>query len=109
MNKSTASSRVSNMFVYDNATLRNHIDPMPQALAPIRSVSIIMPTFNEAGNIANLIRDCALAVHETGVSQIEIIVVDDDSPDQTWRVAEETGTPHATVRVLRRLGDHGLT
>ncbi len=75
----------------------------------VTGVSIIMPTYNEAGNIADLIRDCADAVHRAGISAIEILVVDDDSPDRTWEVAEQTTTPHATVRVLRRLSDHGLT
>jgi len=75
----------------------------------IRSVSIIMPTYNEAGNVADLIKESVRFVKEFGVAAIEVIVVDDDSPDQTWRVAEECGCRDAEVRVLRRRHDHGLT
>jgi dolichol-phosphate mannosyltransferase len=75
----------------------------------IHSVSIILPTYNEAGNVTDLIRDSVRFVKDFGVSDIEVIVADDDSPDQTWRVAEETGCPDAHIRVIRRMHDHGLT
>jgi dolichol-phosphate mannosyltransferase len=76
--------------------------------API-SVSVIMPTFNEAGNIADLMRAAVLEIQRCGISDIEVIVADDDSPDLTWRIAESTPVFGARVRVLRRMADHGLT
>jgi len=75
----------------------------------IKSVSIVMPTYNEAGNVGELIRAAVRSVKEFGVDDIEVIVVDDDSPDLTWKVAEETVCPDASIRVLRRRQDHGLT
>jgi len=68
-----------------------------------------MPTFNEAGNVADLIRESVGYVRRAGVSEVEVIVVDDDSPDQTWKVAMETSCPDAQVRVIRRMENHGLT
>jgi dolichol-phosphate mannosyltransferase len=68
-----------------------------------------MPTYNEAGNVADLIREAVRYVREFGVSEIEVIVVDDDSPDLTWEIAAETTCPGAEIRVLRRMTDHGLT
>lgn len=79
------------------------------AIIEIKSVTIIMPTYNEAGNIADLIRDSVSCVKELGVSEVEVIVVDDDSPDQTWKVAMEVCCPDARVRVIRRMENHGLT
>lgn len=73
------------------------------------SVSLVMPTYNEAGNIADLMRAAVDNIRKTGVTAIEIIVVDDDSPDLTWQIAGETAIPGVTVRVLRRLENHGLT
>jgi dolichol-phosphate mannosyltransferase len=71
------------------------------------SLTVIMPTFNEAGNIAPLI--CAILAeiraHFTCLF-LEILVVDDNSPDETWRLATTTGDP--SVRVIRRMADHGL-
>jgi dolichol-phosphate mannosyltransferase len=75
----------------------------------IKSVSIIMPTYNEAGNVGDLIRESVDFVRQSGVSKIEVIVVDDDSPDQTWKVATETCCSGAQIRVIRRREDHGLT
>ena len=73
------------------------------------SVSIVMPTYNEAGNVADLIRESVGYVRGFGVSEVEVIVVDDDSPDQTWKVARETCCPDAQIRVIRRMENHGLT
>lgn len=75
----------------------------------VQSVSIIMPTYNEAGNVSGLIAESAAYVRQSGVARIEVIVVDDDSPDSTWKVAAETMCPDAEVRVIRRMKDHGLT
>lgn len=45
-------------------------------------ISIILPTYNEAGNIVKLIKDIS---NQTGLKnyQLEFIVVDDNSPDGT--------------------------
>jgi dolichol-phosphate mannosyltransferase len=75
----------------------------------IQSVSIVMPTYNEAGNVADLICEAVRHVMEFGVSEIEVIVVDDDSPDLTWKIAAETCCPDAEIRVIRRMENHGLT
>lgn len=71
------------------------------------SLSIIMPTYNEAGNIVPLLRATLDTVRSHFSCRFfEIIVVDDDSPDETWRVASEIGDP--AVRVIRRTSNHGL-
>ncbi len=68
-------------------------------------VSVIIPTYNEAENILQAIDRCldALADHPS-----EIIVVDDDSPDGTWRLVERRYDATDHVRVLRREGARGL-
>jgi dolichol-phosphate mannosyltransferase len=73
-------------------------------------VSVLMPTYNEAGNIQALIRETVLALKEAAVSEFEIIVVDDDSPDRTWEKANEVEDVDPNgIRVIRRMHDHGLT
>lgn len=59
-------------------------------------VSVILPTYNEADNIV----DMASAVLEAVGDPVEVIVIDDDSPDQTWRIAAEMDDPR--VRSVRR-------
>lgn len=69
-------------------------------------LSIVTPTFNEADNVPLLID--ALH-HALGSLPHEIIVVDDDSPDRTWEVAEKIAATDPTVRVIRRFGASGLS
>lgn len=69
-------------------------------------LSLILPTLNEADNLPGLVRE--LSAELAGV-EYEIIVVDDDSPDGTWRVAESLAADTPTVRVLRRVGRRGLS
>lgn len=68
-----------------------------------------MPTYNEAGNVADLICESVDSVRRFGVTEVEVIVVDDDSPDQTWKAAMEVCCPDADVRVIRRMENHSLT
>jgi dolichol-phosphate mannosyltransferase len=71
------------------------------------SLSLILPTFNEALNIVPLLDELELAL--AGVDY-ELIVVDDNSPDETWRIAESRAVAsQGRVRVIRRMRDPGLT
>lgn len=73
-------------------------------------VSVIMPTFNEAGNIQGLIRDVIQSLISVNIRNYEIIVADDDSPDLTWEKAAQTpDVDLSKVRVIRRTENHGLT
>lgn len=66
--------------------------------------TLVLPTYNEAQNIAACI-DAACKV--LAGREFEIIVADDNSPDGTWKIAEELNNPH--VRVLRRTSNPGLS
>lgn len=69
--------------------------------------SIIVPTYKEANNIPELFQrlDDVLQSEES-----EIIVVDDDSPDRTYRVAEgESDNVDCSVKVIRRTEERGLS
>jgi dolichol-phosphate mannosyltransferase len=62
----------------------------------------MLPTYNEAENIRPLLAQ-VLAADPT----ITAVVVDDDSPDGTWRIAEEVAAETGRVRVLRRMENRG--
>jgi dolichol-phosphate mannosyltransferase len=72
-------------------------------------VSVILPTLNEAGNVVSLVLCTVDAIQKAGINEIEIIVVDDDSPDRTWEIASQIVCPPAHVEVIRRMENHGLT
>jgi len=69
----------------------------------IRSVSIIIPTFNEAEGIANTIRSIQDSISE--FPTFEIIVVDDNSTDGTAQVVKEFTFNDPRVVCISR--DHG--
>ena len=48
-------------------------------------------------------------LQKAGLTEIEIIVVDDDSPDRTWEIASNMVCPPAQIEVIRRMEAHGLT
>ena len=65
-------------------------------------ISVILATFNEKENILGMIH----ALLENIQDPLEIIVVDDDSPDETWRIAAAINDPR--IKVLRRMATRGL-
>lgn len=65
-------------------------------------VSIILPTYNEKETIEDRIQSILNSV----VDPIEILVVDDDSPDGTWKFVEQLADPR--VKVIRRRNTRGL-
>jgi dolichol-phosphate mannosyltransferase len=69
-------------------------------------LSIVSPTYNEADNLEPLVQEIATAL---AGSDYEIVVVDDDSPDLTWKRAEELGRCFPQVRSLRRTQNRGLS
>ncbi|MDD5751764.1 MAG: glycosyltransferase, partial [Candidatus Peribacteraceae bacterium] len=69
-------------------------------------LSLVLPTYNEAENLPILLPKLEEALAGT---PHEIIVVDDDSPDGTWRKAEDLKRDCPVLRVMRRQGERGLS
>lgn len=67
-----------------------------------RLVSIILPTYNENETIEDRIQ----SILDSVADPIEIIVVDDDSPDGTWKIVQELADPR--IKVIRRRNTRGL-
>ena len=68
-------------------------------------LSIIVPTYKERGNVAELVRRLDAAL--TGISW-EAIFVDDNSPDGTAQAVKDIAAADNRVRCLRRVGRRGL-
>jgi dolichol-phosphate mannosyltransferase len=73
-----------------------------------RKLSLILPTLNEAEHIIDLIERITGEVKKSEVS-LELIVVDDDSKDGTWRIVEEYKKNKIGISILRRTKEKGLT
>lgn len=63
---------------------------------------VTLPTYNEAGNIGALIPQL-LDVDPN----LEVLVADDDSPDGTWRIAQEMARDNPRIHVLHRTENPG--
>lgn len=68
--------------------------------------SLILPTYNESENISELVPEIERVLE--GIDH-ELIIVDDDSPDRTWKVAQDLAKRHEAVHVIRRIGRKGLS
>jgi dolichol-phosphate mannosyltransferase len=66
-------------------------------------VLVIMPTFNEAGNIER----AASKLFEFN-SDVQLLVVDDNSPDGTGRIADLLATKDNRIKVLHRKDKQGI-
>ena len=67
----------------------------------MRTVAML-PTYNESGNIEDLISQI-LSV----APSMEVVVVDDDSPDGTWKLVEVLATKDDRVHLIRRINKRG--
>jgi dolichol-phosphate mannosyltransferase len=64
---------------------------------------IVMPTYNERENLPRMVaRLLALPV------KVDLLVVDDNSPDGTGKLADELAAKHPEVHVLHRAEKNGL-
>ncbi|HWX63525.1 glycosyltransferase family 2 protein [Bradyrhizobium sp.] len=69
-------------------------------------LSVVVPTFNECGNVTALFRKLETAL--AGVAW-EVIFVDDNSPDGTWQEVRDLARNDGRVRCIRRIGRRGLS
>ncbi|WP_330202552.1 glycosyltransferase [Cyanobacterium sp. DS4] len=72
-------------------------------------LSLIIPTYNESENIPPLIIQLTSLLDRTLEQKYEIIIVDDDSPDLTWKIAQDLSNQYPQLKVIRRQGEKGLS
>jgi dolichol-phosphate mannosyltransferase len=72
-----------------------------------RSLALVVPTLNEAGNIDTVLRELTDALSEAQY-EYEIVVVDDGSTDGTVERVREWTKQDPRIRVLSRVGERGL-
>ena len=68
-------------------------------------VTFVIPTYNEAENLPQI----TAALFNLPIPELNVLVVDDNSPDGTGQIAEELSQTYAgRVQVLHRTGKLGL-
>jgi dolichol-phosphate mannosyltransferase len=88
-----------------NQAIRPGPDITQQSTGQLQ-LSVVVPTFNERDNVTALFRKLETAL--AGIAW-EVIFVDDNSPDGTWRVVRDLARKDGRVRCVRRIGRRGLS
>ncbi|YAI81288.1 MAG: glycosyltransferase [cyanobacterium endosymbiont of Rhopalodia sterrenbergii] len=75
----------------------------------IPKLSLILPTYNEAGNIKDIVEILSQLLDQYMLGRYELIIVDDNSPDCTWKLALELTSNYPQLHVMRRVEEKGLS
>ncbi len=81
---------------------------MVEQLEEKKQVSVIIPVFNSAGSLEDLVSRLD-SVLQAGGASYEIILVNDGSRDNSWQVIADLSRNHAAVRginLMRNYGQH---
>lgn len=71
-------------------------------MAGVKRIALIIPTYNEADNIERMVAELYEAV-----PNLHLIIVDDNSPDGTGRLAENLQGEYPHLEVIHRRGKEG--
>lgn len=69
---------------------------------------LILPTYNEAENIAAIVAAAGSVLEHAAPGAFRILIVDDGSPDGTGDIADGLAAEHDWVRVLHRNSKGGI-
>ncbi|MBC7825830.1 MAG: polyprenol monophosphomannose synthase, partial [Candidatus Parcubacteria bacterium] len=87
------------------------VPPVPDAALTTRPVyfSLVVPTYNEGKNIRQIVQILSRLLDQALPNDYELIVVDDNSPDRTWELAQQLMADYPQLRVMRRQTERGLS
>ena len=88
---------------YEKTFARDKLRTREKDTSPIERILIIMPTYNERDNIERIV-PAVLAQDE----RINMLIIDDGSPDGTGEIADKIAADNNRVNVLHREGKLGL-
>ena len=77
---------------------------MADSADPLGRILVIIPTYNEIENL-----DMITSRLRAATPQVDLLIVDDNSPDGTGRRADELAASDPHVKVLHRAGKEGLS
>jgi len=81
----------------------------PSSATALCQLSLVIPTYNESRNIQTMVEHLTNLLDGVIPGDYELIVVDDNSPDDTWKIAEGLRVTYPQLRVMRRQQERGLS
>ena len=76
---------------------------LPAGRPPLGTVLVVIPTYNEAENVEDIVARVRAAVPDA-----QVLVTDDNSPDGTGKLGDDLAATDDRVHVLHRSGKKGL-
>ena len=85
---------------------------MPPQVIPLKmnskkNISIVIPTYNEKENIQRLIPNIEKVLSSNNIFA-DIIIIDDNSPDGTGKLAEDLNKEYNNIKVVHRKKKEGV-
>ena len=71
--------------------------------SPLTELAVILATYNEAENLTQLVE----ALEDLG-EDLQLVVVDDDSPDGTGLIAQQLSSSFGNITIINRSSKQGL-
>jgi dolichol-phosphate mannosyltransferase len=84
-------------------TTESGLPPVASRPGATAETLVVVPTYNEAGNIAELVHQFFAVAGD-----LHLLVVDDRSPDGTGEFVEKLKRQYPNLELLRREGERGL-
>ena len=75
--------------------------------SPPLSLSVVLATFNEKDNLRPMLEQLKALLGQR--YQLELVIVDDDSPDGTSELARQLARQDPRIHLIRRVGRSGLS
>ena len=72
-------------------------------------LSLVIPTYNESSNVPKIVEQLTQLLDNFIFENYELILVDDNSPDLTWQVAQSLTEKYPQLYVMRREKEKGLS
>jgi dolichol-phosphate mannosyltransferase len=72
-------------------------------------LSLVIPTYKERDNVEKIVTILTGILDDAIPNNYELIIVDDDSPDLTWEVAQSFIPQYPQLKVMRRQEERGLS
>jgi glycosyltransferase involved in cell wall biosynthesis len=89
----------------DNTPFTSGIESRPNSSA--FGISILVPCFQEEQNVADLIKRAVSVMENTNLGW-EIVLVDDGSTDNTWKIIEAVSKEDSRIKGVRHLSNEGM-
>jgi dolichol-phosphate mannosyltransferase len=99
----------SELILPPTGPLQISLTAAPPVTGSSLQLSLVIPTYNESRNVAVIVERLTHLLEDLIPGDYELILVDDNSPDGTWAVAQGLTERYPQLRVMRREQERGLS